>query len=138
MSELTLPLDRQIDEQLQTAPIGWIGTVRPDGAPHTVPVWFHWDGDAFLLFSQPNDQKLRNLRHSPLVTFAIPLSPDATSVSIFHGHAELLEGREPDALPPEYVAKYRDRIDAYGWNEAEMAQQYSVPVRFRPSKFISW
>ena len=29
-------------------------TVRSDGQPQTVPVWFLWDDEGFLIYSQPN------------------------------------------------------------------------------------
>ena len=41
--------------------------VRPDGAPHLVPIWFWWDGEAVLVFSKPDAQKVRNLRIQPRV-----------------------------------------------------------------------
>ncbi|MCS7040021.1 MAG: pyridoxamine 5'-phosphate oxidase family protein, partial [Caldilineales bacterium] len=44
----TLPLDEQHIALLLKAP--WtarLACVRPDGAPHVVPVWYEWDGQAF-------------------------------------------------------------------------------------------
>lgn len=32
----------------------WIGTVREDGQPHLVPVWFLWEGETALIFSTPD------------------------------------------------------------------------------------
>lgn len=138
MIETTLQIEPHIDAQLRIAPVAWLGAVRPDGAPHTVPGWFFWDGDSFLLFSQPNDQKLTNLRHSLKVTLGIPLNPDASSVAIFHGDAELVDGQAQEALADAFVTKYREGIDAYGWDAAEIAHQYSVPIRIRPTRLISW
>jgi PPOX class probable F420-dependent enzyme len=138
MTALTVPLDRQMDEQLRTAPVGWVSTVRSDGTPHLVPVWFQWDGETILFFAQPGDQKIRNLRHSPRVTFGIALNPEAATVSIIQGEAELTSRESPGPLPAEYVDKYRDQINAYGWNESSMAEQYSVQVRVHPTKMISW
>ena len=53
-----------------TTPLVWLITVRPDGSQHVVPVWFFWDSETFLICSQPNAQKVRNLRHNPNVMLA--------------------------------------------------------------------
>jgi hypothetical protein len=29
---------------LEREPVVWLSTVRPDGDPHLVPIWFSWDG----------------------------------------------------------------------------------------------
>ena len=51
---------------LEQEPVVWLSTVRPNGAPHVIPIWFWWDGDALLVFSKPDAQKVRNLRDRPL------------------------------------------------------------------------
>ena len=33
---------------LETEPVVWLSSVRPDGNPHLVPVWFWWDGEALV------------------------------------------------------------------------------------------
>jgi PPOX class probable F420-dependent enzyme len=57
-------------ERLQNDIIIWLSTVRPDGRPHLVPVWFLWDGQTILIFSKP-DQKIRNLRQNPAVMLGL-------------------------------------------------------------------
>src|SRR5207342_2058479 len=50
---------------LEQEPVVWLSTVRPDGVPHLVPIWFWWDGEALLVVSKPNAQKVLNLRANP-------------------------------------------------------------------------
>jgi PPOX class probable F420-dependent enzyme len=38
-----------------------LGTVRPDGSPHLVPVKCMRDGDRFLVLTRPETVKVRNL-----------------------------------------------------------------------------
>ena len=71
MLDLTKERDVHIDQRLRSDPIIWLSTVRRDGRPHTVPVWFLWDGKTILMFSQPETQKIRNLRNNPNVTLAL-------------------------------------------------------------------
>lgn len=43
-------------------------TVRPDGRPHVVPLLALWDRGVLHVMTGLEEQKHRNLRHSPLVT----------------------------------------------------------------------
>jgi len=49
------------EEQLQTADVFWLATVRPDGRPHVVPVLALWlDGSLYFLTGH-GEQKVKNL-----------------------------------------------------------------------------
>ena len=63
---------------LLTAPAtATLVTIGPDGAPHTAPVWFHWDGTQVLLSTVAGTQKHRNVERDPRVSFTIvdPANP---------------------------------------------------------------
>src|SRR5256885_2571611 len=42
MLDLRDSKDAHIDARLRHEPIIWLSSVRPDGRPHLVPVWFLW------------------------------------------------------------------------------------------------
>ena len=88
--DLSNPKDAHIDQRLRAEPIIWLGTARPDGHPHLVPVWFFWDGEAITIYSQPGNQKMRNLQHNTSVTLALNTADDGDDVVIVEGKAELL------------------------------------------------
>jgi predicted pyridoxine 5'-phosphate oxidase superfamily flavin-nucleotide-binding protein len=44
------------ERRLRTEPVAWLTTVRADGQAQASPVWFLWDGDPFVLCSQPGAQ----------------------------------------------------------------------------------
>ena len=48
-----------------------LATVRPDGRPHVVPIWFDLDGEQLLFTTGENTVKARNLRHSPWVSLCV-------------------------------------------------------------------
>src|SRR5688500_19445019 len=64
------PADR-IDRLLESEPIVWLSTVRPDGTPHLVPIWFSWDGERLFVASKPEARKVRNLRENPKLMLAL-------------------------------------------------------------------
>ena len=71
-----------------------------DGTPRVVPIWFHWDGAAFVLGTPVKAPKLRVLADRPDVA----LSVDTTD---FPYHALSVRGRAEvqvfDDVVPEYV-----------------------------------
>jgi F420H(2)-dependent biliverdin reductase len=49
----------------------WIATVRPDGRPHIVPVWFACIDDKVYLCIEPQSVKGRNLATNRNVALAL-------------------------------------------------------------------
>ena len=102
---------------LEREPVVWLSTVRPDGGPHLVPIWFWWDGEALLVFSKPGAQKVRNLRAHPSVMLALGDAEDDFDVGLLRGRAELLDQpdqRRPARRPSRQVRRQarRDRRSA--------------------------
>lgn len=56
---------------------GLIATVRPDGRPHNVPVWYCLDDGEIVFTTGKSSVKATNLRYSPRIAFTVsqPLNP---------------------------------------------------------------
>jgi PPOX class probable F420-dependent enzyme len=138
--ETTMMLDLQderqahIDERLRTNYIAWLTTVRPDGRPHSVAVWFLWDGATILIFSIPENQKIRNIRHEPRVLVALDDTKLGEDVITVEGIAELIENPDVAATLPAYIQKYGKGIKGLGTTPEGMAQQYSQGIRITPTR----
>ena len=52
-------------------PLGVIATLRRDGSPHIVPVWFRWDTGVVKLWITETRVWVRNLLRDPRVAFVI-------------------------------------------------------------------
>lgn len=50
-----------VEEFLRGPHIAALATLRPEGRPHVVPVWFEWDGREFVIASFRDLQKVRNI-----------------------------------------------------------------------------
>lgn len=133
MLDVTQERDAHIDQRLREDPIIWLGSVRPDGRPHLVAVWFLWTGKDLLIFSKPHAQKIRNLRQNPHVMVAL----DNTNLGnvTLEGEAELLDDPLVSATLPEYVAKYGVDITGIGYTPQTMANVYSQAIRITPTRF---
>lgn len=136
MLDLTQARDAHVDARLRSEPIIWLSTVRPDGRPHLVPVWFLWDGATILIFSQPGVQKVRNLRHNRRVTLALNAADDGEDIVIVEGEARLLPAGTVDATLPLYAAKYEQLMARIKTDAATMAADYSQAIRITPIRFV--
>ncbi len=136
--DLSNPNDAHIDERLRAEPIIWLATVRPDGRPHLVPVWFFWDGETITIYSQPDNRKMRNLQLNPNVSLALNTADEGDDVVIVEGKAELLGKSAQTMNGPAYVAKYARLIENMQTTPDEIAADYSEVIRITPTRFISW
>ena len=132
--DLTQKRDAHIDQRLRENAIVWLTSVRPDGRPHAVAVWFLWDGETILIFSQPNNQKVRNLRHNPNVLLAIDDTREGADPITIEGQATLLESGATSTTQDTYVAKYGEGIKRIGYTPEQMAAVYSQGIRIVPTR----
>ena len=138
MLDVTTEWGQHAEQRLRTNIIGWLTTVGSDGRPYTVPVWFLWDGNVALIFSQPQKQKIRNLRKNARVTLALDETKQGEDVVIVEGTAEVLDTPDISATLPAYVEKYGAMIQDMGSTPESMADDFSVGIRLTPTKFKSW
>ncbi len=52
-----------------------MATVRNDGRPHVVPIWFDLDGDDLVFTTWHTSVKAANLRRDPRVSICARVSP---------------------------------------------------------------
>ncbi|HEY7126079.1 MAG TPA: pyridoxamine 5'-phosphate oxidase family protein [Ktedonobacterales bacterium] len=135
MLDLTHKRDAHIDQRLREDLIIWLGSVRPDGRPHLVAVWFLWTGQSLLIFSQPHQQKIRNLRQNQHVILALDNTNLGVDPITLEGEAELLADPEVNTTLPDYVAKYGARITGIGYTPETMAKAYSQTIRITSIRF---
>jgi PPOX class probable F420-dependent enzyme len=122
------------ESRLRSEPIVWLTTVRADGQAQATPVWFLWDGETFLLYSQPGAQKVRNLAANPKVALHLDDDGSGGDVVTVEGTATV----EPDTPRADrvdgYLAKYQTAIEALGYEPGPFARTYSTAIRIRPTR----
>ena len=138
MLDITTEWGKHAEQRLRSNIIGWLTTVGSDGRPYTVPVWFLWDGNTVLIFSQPHKQKIRNLRTNARITLALDETNQGEDVVIVEGMAKLIENADISATLPAYVEKYGAMMQDMGLTPESMAADFSVGIRVTPTKFRSW
>jgi PPOX class probable F420-dependent enzyme len=116
----------------------WLTAVDADGVPQPNPVWFVWEDDAFLIYTQPKARRLRHIARNPNVALHFDGGEDGEDVAAFTGEARI----DPDAPPANkhaaYSEKYRKGIPAINMTPESFARIYSVALRVRPVKLRGW
>jgi PPOX class probable F420-dependent enzyme len=113
-----------------------LASVRSDGRPHVVPLWFAWDGTAFSMYSKPHAVKVQNLRRNPHAMIAIG-EPGCLEIAtaLVEVHAELDEGV---GLLTAFADKYAELMARLGLGRDAFASVYSQPIRLTPIRWLAW
>jgi PPOX class probable F420-dependent enzyme len=115
MLDATTEGGARAEGRLREEEVAWLTTVRPDGRPQSVPIWFLWDGETFLIYSQPGRQKLKNIGKNPRVGLNLNSDAHGGGVVRTEGKAEIVEDAPPATEVGEYLEKYRDAIARIGY-----------------------
>ena len=134
MIDLTTDFGKHVAERLRTEHVIWLTTVSAEGAPQPNPVWFLWDGETFLFYSQPTALKLRNIARNPRVALNLNATADGGDVAVFSGEAHLDPATPLADQMPAYLEKYRKGIGDIGQTPESFAKDYSVAYRVRPTR----
>jgi PPOX class probable F420-dependent enzyme len=127
-----------IEARLRSEPTAWLSSMRADGRPHVVPVWFSWDGSVFDLFSKPDAQKVRNLRQHADVMLAIGQPNESFDVELVEGKATVLPDPTAAVIRPTMFEKYAELMARAALDRQTFVITYSQPVRITPTRFLGY
>ena len=122
--------------RLQSERIAWFTTIRANGFPHAVPLWFLWLDDEVLILSEPGTVKARNVRGNPHVLVHLEAGPDGEQLTVLQGLAAISE--EPtsawlDRIGSAYGEKYAAGLASLNLTAETMAEQFTTVIRVVPS-----
>ncbi|MDQ2691558.1 MAG: TIGR03667 family PPOX class F420-dependent oxidoreductase [Chloroflexota bacterium] len=130
---------RAISQQLEAQYVIWLTTVDARLTPQPRPVWFIWQEDSFLIFSQAKAHKLKHIARHPRVALHFNTDERANKhIMIFTGEAILNDSVPAAHEIPAYMAKYNDGITALGSTPEEFSREYSVAIKIRPTEVRGW
>lgn len=105
----------------------WIASVRPDGRPHLVPVWFVWQSQKIYICIDASSVKADNIRHNPLVAMALE---DGLKPVICEGQVAPVES----PWPGEVISAFNQKYD---WDVTQ-DDQYTLLLEITPHKWLNW
>ncbi|MBT5318956.1 MAG: PPOX class F420-dependent oxidoreductase [Chloroflexi bacterium] len=114
-----------------------LGTLRKDGSPQASPVWYLWNGDAFVISTITATAKWWNLKRDPRASICVD-DPATGQMVIAYGDA-ILELDDIWDRTRDLVAKYYlddpDQVDPH--MESIFKGQTRVLITVKPDNLIT-
>ncbi|MDX2161356.1 MAG: pyridoxamine 5'-phosphate oxidase family protein [bacterium] len=120
-----------VDAKLRDARNYWIASTRPNGRPHSAPVWAVWIDGVLYFGSEKTSVKVRNISANPYISVHLESGDE---VVILEGRA-VLAAPEPgvlDGIAAEYTRKYA------GYSPTADDLRKSMIFVFRPETALAW
>ena len=125
-------------DRLDSERIIWMTTVAPSGQPQTSPVWYLYDGSQFLIWSLDPTSRLDNVAANGLVSLNLDGNGSGGAIVTIEGTAAIDRSGPGADEVPDYVARYRGRMDK-GWGgPAAFAAKYPTLIRVTPTRVRQW
>jgi PPOX class probable F420-dependent enzyme len=135
MIDLNSNFGRTVKQQLENEYVIWLTTVDSNFAPQPRPVWFIWENDSFLIFSQAKARKVAHIKKHPKV--ALHFNTDESGdhhVIIFVGEASVEANCSPAHQMPAYLKKYAQGISDLEMTPQGFSKEYSIAIRIHPTE----
>jgi PPOX class probable F420-dependent enzyme len=139
---MTAMTNEQRDAFLAAPRIARVATVRPDGSPHVVPIWYEWDGETLRFDTPPDFRKGRNLLADPRLAVVIDITMGGLRYAgvVMEGTARFV--RDPEAAKAIAARVYRRYLGAEGLQsptpQSMIEDSAHLIVELTPSKLLTW
>jgi PPOX class probable F420-dependent enzyme len=131
-------LPEHVDARLRRERTIWLATVDDDGAPWVRPVWFRWDGERVLIYSQPTAAKVRHIASNPSVCLHLDPNEWGENVLIIHGEARLASEYARADEVGDYIQKYRDGLERFELTAEQLGSDYSIAIEIEPTRLLTY
>lgn len=117
---------------------GKLATVRRDGRPHVVPIWYDLDGDTLLFTTGGESLKYKNMKRDPRVSLTVDDQTPPYSYVMIEGTVSFSEDPEEllhwaTRIGGRYMGE--DQAEAYGKRNSAPGE---VIVRIIPSRISAY
>ncbi len=119
---------RAIEARLSRESTIWLATVRADGRPHLVPLWYVWLDEKLYVCTGSRTQKYANMYNNQNVALALP---DAANVVVIEGEAHTAGRALVDSLAEHFYHKYE-----WDFRYDETADWRLIEIT--PFKIMAW
>lgn len=115
-----------------------IATVRDDGRPHVVPIWYIMDGETLVFTAWHESVKVKNMRRDNRVTFCIEDGKPPFNFIMFEGTAEITDPstEERQKWAGTIAGRYMgaDRAEEFGKRNGVEGE---LVIRVTPTKIVA-
>jgi len=132
MVDFNTDIGQKIEQRLQQEQIIWLTTVDSHHTPQPRPVWFHWDGQTILIFSQVKGAKVRHIKDNPHVALNFNTDEDGGEVGVIIGEGAISKEPVSAGRMQAYLEKYEQGIRDIGLTPEAMLTEYPVVILVTP------
>lgn len=125
-------------ERLDTEQVGWLAWTGKDGAPQATPVWFLWEDDTIVVYSQPNTGKTAAIERNPNQLFFFNSDEHGGDVAVMSVTARIDTDGLPADKSPAYIEKYAGGLKSLNMDAAVFAAEYSTRIVLTPTRLRGW
>jgi len=142
MLDLNTKFGRVAKKHLKSEYFIWLTTVDSKGMPQPRPVWFIWENDSVLIFSQAKAFKVKHIKNNSKASLHFNTEDKAGDrhVIIFTGEAVFDTDSPPAHKVRAYLKKYKSGIANLETKMApeEFGSEYSIAIRIKPTEVRGW
>jgi PPOX class probable F420-dependent enzyme len=133
MIDLTTEFGKHTDQRLKDEEVIWLTTVTPQGVAQPNPVWFYWNSETIILYSQPGSFRVRNIEYNPTVTLNLEgADVMGHNVVVIQGQAQLNHNYQQPH--PGYKKKYAKYLPEMSLTPEQLVAEFSVEITIKPTK----
>ena len=117
---------------------GKLATVREDGRPHVVPIWFVLDGEKIIFTTGESSVKAKNMRRDSRVSLSVDDQTPPYSFVTVEGNVSISENLDDmlywaTKIGERYMGE--ERAEAFGKRNAVMGE---ILITVTPSKVLAY
>lgn len=129
MIDLTTEFGKRVARRLSEEEVIWLTTTDSQGSPQPRPVWFLWNGESILIFSQPDAYKVSHIENNPYVALNLNSDASGSDIVVFLGEAQIIEGSVPEDDLKNYLNKYSRGLKQINMTVDEFNNSYNLAIR---------
>mgnify|MGYP003557111568 CR=1 FL=1 len=122
--------------------VAWFTSIRADGTPNAVPVWFLWHDGRVLVLSEADTLKVRTVRRgSPVLVHLHAGGAFGDDVVVLHGSAEVSDRSATqwaETIGDASAAKSAEGIAELGIDVPTMLSRYNTVSDMTPERLQAW
>ncbi|MGW8225751.1 MAG: TIGR03667 family PPOX class F420-dependent oxidoreductase [Anaerolineales bacterium] len=134
MVDFTTDFGERAARHLTEDQIIWLITTDSQGAPQPRPVWFFWNGNTILIFSQDSGFKVKHIRTNPRVALNFNCTSSGGDVVVLVGKAEIDNSPIPAEELQAYLEKYEQGLTDINMTASNFENSYHVAIRVTPTQ----
>lgn len=134
MIDFSTQFGQRAHKRLSEEEILWLTTTDSRGIPQPRPVWFLWDGESVLVFSQPQAFKVAHIQNQSHVALNLNSTFTGGDVVVLLGEAQVLSTPVSKQELDAYLKKYEQGLKGIYMTESDFQDSYHTAIRITPTQ----